>query len=78
MRLQIIRSKNAASLYVVKSVFINGKRTSKVVERLGTYSSLERSLNGKDPIVWAKEHDELQRTGTDPVPLLYDAERASV
>jgi len=58
MRLQIIRSKNAASLYVVKSVFINGKRTSKVVERLGTYSSLERSLNGKDPIVWAKEHVE--------------------
>ena len=38
MRLQIVKSKNAASLYVVKSIFENGKRSSKVVEKLGTYA----------------------------------------
>ncbi len=56
MRLQIVKSKNASSLYVVKSIFENGKRSSKVVEKLGTYSELLKKLNGQDPIEWAKEY----------------------
>jgi len=56
MRLQIITSKNAASLYVVKSISENGRRTSKVVEKLGTYVDLKEKLNGQDPIAWAKEY----------------------
>lgn len=56
MRLQIITSKNAASLYVVKSIFENGRRSSKVVEKLGTYVDLQENLNGQDPIEWAKEY----------------------
>ena len=31
MRLHIVESKNAKSLYVIKSVYFNKKRTSKVV-----------------------------------------------
>ena len=58
MRLQIVNSKNAASLYVVKSIFENGKRTSKVVEKLGTYAELLQTLNGQDPIEWAKKYVE--------------------
>lgn len=54
MRLQIIKSKNAASLYIVKSVYEKGRRTSKVVEKLGTYDSLLKKLNGQDPIEWGK------------------------
>jgi len=50
MRLQIIKSKNAASLYIVKSIYENRKRSSKVVERLGTYAELKKKLNGEDPI----------------------------
>ena len=62
MRLQIVKSKNAASLYVVKSVFENGKRSSKVVEKLGTYSALKEKLNDEDPIEWAKKYvEELNR-----------------
>ena len=38
--------------YVVKSVYENGKRTSKVVEQLGTYDELFKKPDGKDPIVW--------------------------
>lgn len=58
MRLQIITSKNAASLYVVKSIFENGRRSSKVVEKLGTYAELQKTLDGQDPIEWAKKYVE--------------------
>ena len=34
MRLQISKSKNASSLYVTKSIYVNGVSTSKVVEKL--------------------------------------------
>ncbi|QCX33104.1 IS1634 family transposase [Caloramator sp. E03] len=62
MRLQIVKSKNAASLYVVKSVYEKGKRTSKVVEKLGTYDELLKKLNGQDPIEWGKRYvEELNR-----------------
>lgn len=56
MRLCISKSKNASSLYVTKSVYKNGKRTTKVVEKLGTYAELEKNLNGQDPIEWAKKY----------------------
>lgn len=59
MRLQIVKSKNAQSLYVVKSIYHNKKRTNKVIEKLGTYENLKKVLN-EDPIVWAKKYvDEL-------------------
>ena len=54
MRLQIVNSKNATSLYVIKSIRVNGKNTSKVVEKLGTVAELSK-LHA-DPIAWAKEY----------------------
>ena len=57
MRLQIVKSKNAQSLYVVKSVYHNKKRTNKVIEKLGTYEHLKNILN-EDPITWAKKYVE--------------------
>ena len=56
VRLQISRTKNAASLYVVKSTYIDGKHSSKIVEKLGTVAELEKKLNGRDPLEWAKEY----------------------
>ena len=58
MRLQIVTSKNASSLYVVKSIYENGTRSSKVVEKLGTYSELIKTLDGQDPVDWAKKYVE--------------------
>jgi hypothetical protein len=49
MRLQIVKSKNAVSLYVVKSVYENKRRTSKVVEKLGSLAELSEKLQGEDP-----------------------------
>lgn len=54
LRLQVIESKNAASLYIVKSIYENGKRSSKVVEKLGTYEELSKTH--KDPIAWGKAY----------------------
>jgi len=58
LKLTISKSKNASSLYVTKSIYVNGKRTSKVVEKLGTYAELEKKLSGQDPIEWAKKYIE--------------------
>ena len=57
MRLQIVKSKNAQSLYVVKSIYHNKKRTNKVIEKLGTYDHLKNVLN-EEPIAWAKKYVE--------------------
>ena len=44
MRLKITKSKNAASLYVIKDVIRNGKRTTKIVEKLGTLEELKKKF----------------------------------
>ena len=62
MRLQISKSKNASSFYVVESVYLNGNRTNRVVEKLGTYKELKEKLGDKDPKEWAEEYvKELNR-----------------
>ncbi len=56
MRLSISKSKNSTSLYVIKDIIKNNKRTTKVVEKLGTVKELEKKLNGQDPIEWARNY----------------------
>jgi len=56
MRLKITESKNSKSLYVIRSTYDNGKHSSKIVEKLGTYTDLLEKLNGEDPIAWAKAY----------------------
>lgn len=56
MRLSITNNKNSSSFYVIKSVTLDGKRTSKVIERLGNYDEVKIKANGEDPIVWAKKY----------------------
>lgn len=71
MRLQISKSKNSASFYVVKSVYVDGKRTNKIVEKLGTYEELKEKLDNKDPYKWAKDYvaelTRLEKEGKEPV-----------
>ena len=58
MRLGMSKSQNSTSLYVIKSTYENKKHSSKIVEKLGTISELEKKLNGQDPIEWAKDYVE--------------------
>lgn len=58
MRLKVTKSKNSASLYVIKSIY-NSKtqsNSSKIVEKLGTETEIRKKLNGADPYEWAKEY----------------------
>ena len=62
MTLTLSKSKNATSLYVTKCIYKDGRRSSKVIERLGTEDELRRKLCGQDPIEWAKKYiEELNR-----------------
>jgi transposase len=58
MRLSLSKSKNATSFYVIKDVTKNKKRTTKIVEKLGTEAELRERLNGEDPYEWAKKYIE--------------------
>jgi len=58
MRLQISKSKNSASLYVIKTIYINAKEKTQIVEKLGTYDELKKKLKYQDPIEWAKKYIE--------------------
>ncbi|MDR2834030.1 MAG: IS1634 family transposase [Streptococcaceae bacterium] len=66
MRLLKSESKNATSLYVIKDFKEGDKRSTKVVEKLGTLKELAEKLNGKDPIEWAEEYiAELNQNETE-------------
>lgn len=58
MRLNVTKSKNSASLYVIKSIYNSKTQSnySKIVEKLGTEAELREKLNGADPYEWAKEY----------------------
>lgn len=56
MRLKISRSKNSASFYVTKTVYIDKKEKTITVEKLGTEAELREKLNGQDPYEWAKAY----------------------
>jgi transposase len=58
MRLQISRSKNSASFYVIKTVYIDGKEKTIIVEKLGTYDQLLEKSDGQDPVEGAKKYVE--------------------
>lgn len=62
MKLTVSKSKNASSFYVTRSTYNNGRYSSVVVEKLGTYNDLLEKLDGRDPYEWAREYvEELNR-----------------
>lgn len=58
MRLKVSKSKNSASLYVIKSTYINKVHSTQIVEKLGTEKELREKLNGADPYEWANKYIE--------------------
>ena len=75
MRLQLSKTKNATSLYIVKSTYDkNGKRSNKVVRKLGTMAELSKIH--EDPIAWgqqiAKEMTEEEKNEKQLVNISYN------
>ena len=62
MRLNTIKSPNATSYYVIKDVVKGGKRSTRIVEKLGTHEELLAKCGDQDPVEWAKAYiEELNR-----------------
>ena len=59
MRLSLVKSKNTTQFYVIESYRdINGKNTSRIIEKLGNEKEVLKKSNGKDPVAWAKKYVE--------------------
>jgi len=60
MRISISKSKNAENIYIIKSVTINGKRTSKTIASLGNIETLmqKHNLNRDSVLAWARKQAE--------------------
>lgn len=56
MRLKITKSKNFTFYYIIKDITNNGKRTTKIVERLGTIEDIKIRSNLTDPLIWLKKY----------------------
>lgn len=56
MRIKKSVSKGSTSYSVIKDVYRNGKKTSKVVEALGNDEEILEKHPGVDPYTWAKEY----------------------
>ena len=56
MKLTISKSKNSVHFYASKSVIINGKSTTKTVEKIGTLEEVKEKCGDMDPYEWAKEY----------------------
>ena len=56
MRIMSSPSKNAISYYVIKSIRVDGKNISKIVEKLGTISDIKKRAGNQDPLQWAKQY----------------------
>ena len=56
MRLNIVKSKNAEQLYIIKSFWKGSKITSRIVKKLGTIASLlpAHENDRKKVIAWGK------------------------
>ena len=58
MRLKITKSKNVNLYYVIKTIYVDGKQKTKIVEKLGNETEVIQKANGQDPVVWAKKYIE--------------------
>ena len=56
MKITVSKSKNATLLYLTKSVRINGKSTTKTIEKLGSLEEVQKRAGKIDAIEWAKAY----------------------
>lgn len=75
MRLNIVKSKNAEQLYIIKSFRKGSKNTSRIVRKLGTMASLLplHDYDREKVIAWAKEQaremTEAEKNNTLKIPV---------
>lgn len=55
MRVSVAGSGKSKSLYIIKSIKVNGKNTTKIVEKLGNLETVSKLAYPEDPYEWAKK-----------------------
>ena len=66
MRLTTNKTSKGITYYIIRSIRRDGKRSSEVVERLGTETEIMEKYHCTDAAVWAKAHlDELNRVESE-------------
>jgi transposase len=75
MRVKESKSKNSTSLSIIKSTYENGKRSSKIVEKLGNLEKIAVEHPDIDPRIWAdlraKELTDLEQKTNRQVLVAY-------
>lgn len=62
MKLTITRSKNSVCFYVQRTLRVDGRITTKTVEKLGNLEMVKTRAGGQDPYEWARAYvEELNR-----------------
>ena len=56
MKVSVSKSKNQTIYYLSKSVWKDGKSTTKTVEKIGTYDEIKKICGDMEPLAWAKQY----------------------
>ena len=57
MKVSVSKSKNQTIYYLSKSVWIDGKSTTKTIEKIGSEDELLKVCGELSPLEWAKQYD---------------------
>jgi len=71
MRIRKVKSKNTEHYAIIYDTTINGKRTTKVYENLGTLDKIMLRTNGLDPFIWLNNYlkDLNSKVNEDSLPI---------
>lgn len=56
MKVTVSKSKNTTIFYLTKSVWVDGRSTSKTVEKIGSLEEVREKAGGMDPYEWCKQY----------------------
>ena len=56
MKVSVSKSKNTTIYYLSKSVRIDGRVTTKTIEKIGSYDEIKKICGEMDPLEWAKQY----------------------
>ena len=56
MKVSVSKSKNQTIYYLSKSVWLNGKSTTKTIEKIGSEEEIKKICGDLSPLTWAKQY----------------------
>ena len=56
MKVSVSKSKNTTIYYLSKSVRVDGRVTTKTIERIGSYDEIKKICGDMEPLEWAKQY----------------------